>query len=64
MYSTIKRKPCKFDGCTRMPTLGADGYCYQHIPDEIKEKLGTRRDLQKKAKVMHNTKQLSNWARI
>jgi len=45
MYSSIKIKKCKC-GCNRYPTSGCSGYYYTCMPDELKEKVGTKRDLQ------------------
>lgn len=53
MYSSIKRKSCKC-GCGKNPTMSCSGYNYNCLPSELKEKLGTKRDLQKKAKAARN----------
>jgi hypothetical protein len=45
-YSTIKQKKCKCGKCNRFPTLGCSGYYYSCMPDELKEKVGAKRDLQ------------------
>lgn len=49
MYSSIKRKPCKNEGCNRMPHLSCAGYCWEHAPEEIKSKYKSKKDLQRKA---------------
>lgn len=47
MYSSIKTKPCKHEGCLLPPKLGYAGYCgWNHLPDELKEKMGSKRKLQ------------------
>lgn len=47
MYSSIKRKPCKHEGCNKMPRLA--GYCWEHCPEEIRSKYKSKKDLQRKA---------------
>lgn len=49
MYSTITRKGCK-GNCGRMPVLGLSGYCWSCVPEEIKTKVGNKRDLARKKK--------------
>ena len=47
MYRSIKIKPCKSEGCLLPPKLGYAGYCgWNHLPDELKEKIGSKRKLQ------------------
>jgi hypothetical protein len=46
MYSTIKRKYCKEEGCNKMPQISCAGYCWEHCPEEIKSKFKSKRDLQ------------------
>lgn len=47
MYRSIKIKPCKIEGCLLPPKLGYAGYCgWNHLPDELKEKIGSKRKLQ------------------
>lgn len=48
-YSTIEKKRCKC-GCQKYPTLGYNGYAYSCAPEEIKEKVGSKRDVQRKNK--------------
>lgn len=48
MYSSIKKKTCKC-GCGKYPTLGCSGFNYNCMPEEIKAKVGEKKDLQKKA---------------
>jgi len=47
MYSTIIRKKCKC-GCGRFPTVSCGGYYYGCMPDELKEKIGSKKKLQVK----------------
>jgi hypothetical protein len=49
VFSTIKKKKCKC-GCDKFPTLGFDGYFYNHAPQDIKDRQGG------KAKVSHQAK--------
>lgn len=51
--SSIKRKKCKGE-CGRYPMLGLNGWCYKCCPDEIKEKVGTKRDIAKRNKNARN----------
>ena len=53
-YSSIKRKKCKQEGCSRFPVIGTNGYCYQHIPEEIKDKIGDRKKIQQRNKNARN----------
>lgn len=53
MNSTIKRKRCKGE-CGRYPVLGLSGWCYKCVPEEIKAKVGTKRELAKKNKNARN----------
>lgn len=46
-YSTIERKKCKC-GCKKYPSLGYNGYNYSCAPEEIKEKVGSKKELQRK----------------
>lgn len=47
MYSSIKIKSCKHEGCTYPPKLGYMGYCgWNHLPDELKEEIGNKRNVQ------------------
>lgn len=48
-YSTIVKKKCKC-GCHRWPTISCEGYNYVCAPEDIKEKLGSRRKLNEKNK--------------
>lgn len=42
MYQTsLTRKTCKC-GCGQFPTLGFEGYFYQHITDEVRERLESK----------------------
>lgn len=52
-YSTITKKKCKC-GCNKYPTLGYGGYSYSCAPIEIKEKVGSRKDLLRKNKNTRN----------
>lgn len=51
-YSTITKKKCKC-GCDKWPTLGYNGYFSSHAPQEIKDKVGSKRDVARKN---HNNK--------
>lgn len=54
MYnSTIKRKKCKC-GCHRYPTLGYSGYAAMCAPQEIKDKVGSKRDVARRNKNARN----------
>jgi len=46
-YSTIQKKHCKC-GCGKYPSLGYSGYAYSCAPEEIKEKVGARKDFLRK----------------
>ena len=48
-YSTIKKKSCKC-GCGKPYTISCNGYNYNCAPADIKEKLGTRKQLSIKNK--------------
>jgi len=48
-YSSITVKKCKC-GCSKFPTISCGGYNYACAPDEIKEKLGSKRKLAQKNK--------------
>lgn len=52
-YSTIEKKRCKC-GCGKYPALGYGGYSYSCAPEEIKEKVGSRRDMIRKNKNTRN----------
>lgn len=42
-YSTIKKKLCKCSpDCDKVPTMSCYGYFYGHLPEDLKEKAGTR----------------------
>jgi hypothetical protein len=41
-YSSIKRKKCKC-GCDKFPTLGYGGYFSLHAPQELQDKVGSKR---------------------
>ena len=43
--SAIKQKKCKC-GCGRMPTISCNGFYYACMPEELKEKVGSKRRLQ------------------
>jgi hypothetical protein len=45
-YSSIKRKSCKEEGCTKMQQISCAGYCWAHCPEGIKSKFKSKRDLQ------------------
>lgn len=47
MYSSIKKKTCKC-GCGKMPSMSCNGFNYNCISPELKEKLGTRNQLARK----------------
>lgn len=49
----IKRKTCKC-GCGKPASLGYNGFRFSCAPDEIKEKVGTKRDVAKKNKNARN----------
>lgn len=53
MYSTIQKKMCKC-GCGRNPTLSYNGYNYSCAPQEIKDKVGTKRDVSKRKRANLN----------
>lgn len=44
MYSTIKKKYCKEEGCGRLPQIGLNGWCFTHAPEEIKSKYKSKKD--------------------
>lgn len=46
-YSTIKRPCCKC-GCGKSPTIQFDGWRFDHAPESIKEKVGTKKQAQVK----------------
>lgn len=48
-YSTIERKKCKC-GCNKYPTMSCFGYNYNCLPQELKEKAGTKKKVQIKNK--------------
>lgn len=45
-FSTIERKKCKCGNCNKYPTLGYGGYNYSCAPEEIKEKVGDKKEFQ------------------
>lgn len=45
----IPRKKCK-GNCGRYPSLGLGGYCYKCVPEDIKKKVGEKRDVVRKNK--------------
>lgn len=51
-YSTINKKKCKCgtkeNPCKQYPTLGYGGYNFAHAPEEIKERVGEKKDFQRK----------------
>lgn len=51
--STIKRKKCKGD-CGRYPVLGLSGWCYKCVPDDIKERAGTKKEVAKRNRNARN----------
>jgi len=53
MYSTITRKKCKC-GCNRYPTLGYAGYSYSCAPQELKDKIGTKKQVSSRNKAKKN----------
>ena len=53
-YSSIKKKYCKC-GCNKPPSLGYNGYFYAHASEEIKEKVGARKDFLRKQKNTRNS---------
>ena len=52
-YSSITRKKCKC-GCHRYPTIGYAGYSYNCAPQELKDKIGTKKDVAAKNKAKKN----------
>lgn len=52
-YSSIKSKKCKC-GCGKPPTLGYGGFKFSCAPAEIKDKVGTKRDVAKRNKNARN----------
>jgi len=62
MYSSlnksgIKRKKCKC-GCNKYPTLGYGGYSYGCAPQEIKDKVGSKKKVAQKNKNARNAASL------
>lgn len=55
-YSTIIKKKCKCQECTdnpdkaKYPTMSCEGYAYSHMPEDVKERVGTKSDLARKKK--------------
>lgn len=39
----IARKKCKEENCQRLPQIGMAGFCWQHLPQELKEKANSKR---------------------
>lgn len=58
-YSTIKRKKCKC-GCSKYPSIGYGGYAYSCAPKEILDRVGSKKDVQKrnKAIIAKNSREL------
>jgi len=52
-YSSIARKRCKC-GCNRYPTLGYNGFAYSCAPQELKDKIGTKKQVAAKNKANKN----------
>ena len=52
-YSTIKRKTCKC-GCGKPTSLGYKGFRFSCAPAEIKERVGTKKDVAKRNKNARN----------
>lgn len=52
-YSTIKRKTCKC-GCGKPTSLGYNGFRFSCAPAEIKERVGTKKDVAKRNKNARN----------
>ncbi len=48
--STIKRKTCKHVECVKFPGMGMAGYCWSHLPEDVKEKIGNKRKVATKNK--------------
>jgi hypothetical protein len=51
--SSIAKKKCKGE-CGRYPVLGLNGWCYKCVPEDIKERVGTKRDVAKRNKAARN----------
>lgn len=49
MYSSIAKKKCKC-GCNRYPSIGYNGYSFKCAPQDILDKVGTKRDVARKNK--------------
>ena len=54
MYSSIKRKKCKCGECDKYPTLGYGGYFSAHAPQELKDKVGSKKQVQAKNRYARN----------
>ena len=53
--STIKRKKCKCSpDCKLFPTIGYQGFAASHATKEVKDKVGTKRDVAKRNKAARN----------
>lgn len=48
-YSTITKKKCKGE-CGNYPAFGLSGWCWNCVPESIKEKVGNRKKLAQKNK--------------
>ena len=48
MYSSIKRKTCKNESCRKMPFLGLNGFCWDHGSPQLKERLKSKLNAQRK----------------
>jgi len=64
--SQIKKRRCKHEGCPNWPILGFDGYCNDHVSEELKEKKKTkgqiaRNKAQQKAKTSLALHRVQNW---
>lgn len=53
--STIQIKCKCSEECKSLPTISCFGYNYNHLPDDLKEKAGTRRQVQIKNRNKRNT---------
>lgn len=49
MYSTITKKTCKC-GCGRMPSLGYNGFRFSCAPQDILDKVGSKKEVARKNK--------------
>lgn len=54
-YSTIRKKKCKCsENCKLWPSVGYGGFAASHAPKEILDKVGTKRQVQKRNKNARN----------